>query len=484
MRRGRNLIDAVMPASGRARDLLAWLPVLVLVTVALILRIRLAVANEFPTVDGVQYMHQALYLLAHGRPPFSCFPPGWPALISVPMLWLDKADPMDLLRAAQGVNVAASTLLGLLTFFLLRRRLGYLPALLGLAVMALLPANLILAKGDLSDTTYACGLLVSWLLYDRGRKGASGLLFGLTYLVRPEAIIAAVALLAHETWLRRRPPRAMLLGLMTPVLPYLVFIRTASGTWGLSSKDVALGQSLSAHPGLGYLDLIWSNLRLLAPLLTGMLGLPLVILALWGLIRARSRWLWMLAPLLPVPLIINPMVARFWVPYVPFFLLGAGLAIRELAARFPSRRWPATLLLALLALGGLYQATRDDMIYVKHDTEAFFGLKDAGAWLKPQVDPETIIAAYKPYTSFWAGCRFAKLPDDDNIDALLTWTRNSGARYLIVNVLVTRTLMPVLDPLLQKPLPPRLARRLELVQLFEYDLTEHNTAVYRVKQTP
>ncbi len=481
---GRETISSVTARLRHAPRFLMWLPVAGLAVLALVIRIRLAGANEFPTVDGVEYMVQARYLLDHGRPPFSCFPPGWPLLISVPLLWLDRSDPMALLRAAQGVNVVAGTLLALLTFLLLRRRLGYLLALLGMAVMVLLPENLILAKGDLSDTTYACGLLISWLLYERGRKGSAGLLFGLTYLIRPEAILAGVALSAHEAWRTRKPPRAMILGLLAPVLPYLVFIRAASGTWGLSSKDVALSQSLSAHPGLGYFALIWHNLTALAPLLTGMLGIPLVALACWGLVRARSRWLWMLVPLLPVPLIINPMVPRFWQPYIPFFLLGAGLAGKELTGRIRAGRPLAAAILVVLALGGFYQATRDDMIFVKHDTEAYFGLKDAGTWLRTRVQPETVIAAYKPYTSFWAGCRFTRLPDEDNTEALLAWVRNSGARYLIVNVLVAHTRRKALDPLLQKPLPGHLAAKLELVQLFQYDLVEHNTAVYRLKQTP
>ncbi len=477
-------ISSAVSRLRHAPPFLLWLPVACLAVLALVIRIRLAGANEFPTVDGVEYMVQARYLLDHGIPPFSCFPPGWPLLISVPLLWLDRSDPMALLRAAQGVNVVAGTLLVLLTFRLLRRRLGYPLALLGMTVMALLPENLILSKGDLSDTTYACGLLVSWLLYEKGRKGSAGLMFGLTYLIRPEAILAGVGLLAHEIRRTRKPPRTMILGLLVPILPYLVFIRLASGAWGLSSKDVALSQSLSAHPGFEYFALIRHNLTALAPLLTGMLGLPLVILACWGLVRARNRWLWMLLPLLPVPLIINPMVPRFWQPYVPFFLLGAGLAGKDLAGRIRTGRPLAAAVLVVLAMGGFYQATRDDMIFVEQDTEAYYGLKDAGTWLRPRVQQKTIIAAYKPYTSFWAGCRFTRLPDEDNTEALVAWVRNSGARYLIVNVLVAHTQRKALDPLLQKPLPKNLADKLELVQLFQYDLVEHNTAVYRVKQTP
>ena len=43
--------------------------------------------------------------------------------------------------------------------------------------------------------------------------------------------------------------------------------RVAGGAWDISSKTVALTQSLEAHPGLGYAGLIGANLVKLAPLL-------------------------------------------------------------------------------------------------------------------------------------------------------------------------------------------------------------------------
>lgn len=460
-----------------------WLIVLILAAItigALFLRIRMALINQWPTVDGVYYMGLAKQLVTTGKVAFSCFPPGWPFIISVPLLFLDKDDPLTLFRAAQAANVICGTLLPFLGFMVLRPDLGRRVALLGAAVLAFLPLNIILSKGDLSETSFTCGLLGAWLLFRRRSLLAAGLLFGFTYLIRPEAVLAAIGLTLHQWHADRRIPWPMVVGLAVPILPYLIFIRAASGVWGLSSKDVALSLSLTANPGLSYLGLVASNCAKLAPMLPGLLGLPLVLLATVGLVARRGRWLWMLAPFLPVPFIINPMVVRFWHPLLPFLLLAAGLGRAWVTRLAGGRSWVAGLAV-VLALGGLAVAVRDDLPMVRTNTEAYTGLRDAGSWLSERVNEDTIIAAYKPYTSFWAGCKFIQIPDEDNVDAIISWARNHGAEFLVVNVVVTHSLAPGLDPLLQRTLPERLAKRLTLVQLFEYNIVDQNTAIYRIE---
>lgn len=471
----RNTSTTLLDSRWLAPGLLA-----AILAAALLLRIRFASLNEWPTVDGVNYLDQARQLLTTGRTSFSCFPPGWPLLIAAPLAFLDEGDPLQVFRAAQAANVACGALLPLLAYLALKPSLGRWWSLAGSAILAFLPQNVILSKGDLSEMSFSCGLLGSWLLYRRRSWLSAGLLFGFTYLIRPEAVLAGAGLLLHEALRERRIRWRMVVGLAVPILPYLVYVRVAGGAWGLSSKDVALSQSLQAHPGWSYFGLIAANTAKLAPMLPGMLGLPLVILAIVGLAAGRGRWMWMLAPFLPVPFIINPMVVRFWQPYLPFLLLAAGLGAGWIVRRSGGRRWLGAAV-ATAALGCLGIANRDDARWVRPNTEAYYGLRDAGLWLRDRVDQETIIAAYKPYTSYWAGCRFIKIPDEESADLIVSWARNHGAEYIIANVLVTHTLAPGLDPLLQQPLPDRLARRLTLVKLFDYDIVNHNTAVYRIE---
>jgi hypothetical protein len=457
------------------------LVVMILVLAAgLGLRIWAASHNEFPTVDGVLYLDQAYELVNNGHLTWSCFPPGWPAIISAPYVFLDRNDPMSLFRAGQAANVALGVLMPLLAFFLMRPFLGLRLALLGMTVLMFLPMNVVYSKNDLSEMSFTCVVLGSWLLLRRERLVGAGLMFGFAYLIRPEALLAAGGL-GLWLWRRdRRLPWRLIVPMIAVMIPYLIFIRVQTGAFDLTSKTVAVSLSLEAYPGWRYPGLIFSNLGVFLPKLIGLLGIPAVLLAVWGMIKGRGAWLWLLAPLLPVPFIINPMDVRFWIPYLPVIVLAAGLGAVHLAELpWLRARWKQGALLALV-LAGLGLAARDDAYWIQRNREAFYGLKDAGAWLRDHADEDTVIAAYKPYTSFWAGCKFIKYPEDMEATDLVLWARNHGAEYMVVNVKVVHYLAHGLDPLLESPLRPHLADKITLVNLFEYDLVEHNTAIYRI----
>lgn len=453
----------------------------------LALRAWMASLNEFPSVDGTMYLEEAYQLTYHGRLPFSCFPPGWPLLAAVPLRFFGADDPMGKLRAAQIANVLLGTAMLGLSFALLRRKLGDLTALAGVAILAALPQNIVLAKGDLSEAAFTCGLLGGWLLFRRGRQGAAGLVLGYTYLIRPEALLATLGLALHLVWRRKQPPWRLLAGQLVLMIPYLIYIKAMTGQWDISSKTVALSQSLEAHPGLDYLGLVVTNLKLLLPMVPGLIGWPLVLLAVWGLVRGRGAWLWLLAPFAPVPFIINPMVDRFWLPYLPILLLAAGLGARDLAAlsgrRLPGNQLRALMVgLAVVVCGGFVQASWGDAYLVRRNPEAYFGLKDAGLWLRERVQPGTVVASYKPYPAYWAGCTFLKYPEFGTPEEYVAWARNHQVDYFVVNVLVVHSYRPGLDALLESPLRPSLAADLVLEKLIRFEQTEQTTAVYRVRR--
>lgn len=454
--------------------------VILIVAAGLGIRIWAASQNEFPTVDGVLYLDQTAQLVNHGHLPWSCFPPGWPAVVAGPYLFFDRGDPFSLLRAGQAANVILGTLMPLLAFFLMRPFLGTRLAVFGMAILMFLPLNIVYSKNDLSEMSFTCALLACWLLMRREKMVLAGLMFGFAYLIRPEALLAAGGL-GLWLWHRdRRPPWRLAVPMVGVMIPYLIFIRAQTGAFDLTSKTVAVSLSLEAHPGWSYLGLIGKNLAVFLPKLVGILGAPLILLAVWGLIKGRGAWLWLLLPLLPVPFIINPMDVRFWIPYLPFFVLAAGLGAVHLTGQtWLAARWKQMVLLAV-CLVGLGLASKDDAYWVRRNREAYYGLKDAGEWLKDRTERGTVIAAYKPYTSFWAGCGFIKYPDNMDAAELIVWARNHGARYMVVNVKVAHHLARGLDPLLEKPLRPHLADKITLVQLFEYDLVDHTTAIYKI----
>ena len=93
-----------------------------------------------------------------------------------------------------------------------------------------------------------------------------------------------------------------------------------------------------------------------------------------------------------------------------------------------------------------------------------------------------LVADYKPYAPYWAGCRFLKYPEMGGALEYALWARNQGVDYLVVNVQTVRQYLPGLDGLLVSPLAPELADKLELAHTCFYERVGDNTVVYRVKR--
>ena len=467
-------------------------PVAVLVLLVLLvaagLGIRARVAHEclFPGVDDVFYMEQARELVATGSLPFSTFPPGWPLLMALPLRFGDLADPNAPLRAAQLMNVILGTVLGLLVFLMLRERCGAPIALLGAAIVLFLPENLLLAKRAMSENAYTCVILASWLLLSRRRLVPAGLALGYAYLIRPEALLIAVAVAIFLLIRERSLPWRFVAAVLVPVVPYLLFIHSQSGTWSLTGKGMFLARTTQEHPGLRIFALAGRNLVVLGQRLIGLVGLPLVLLSLLGIVRRPGRWLLFCLPLLILPFFSFAMVTRFWVPYLPFLLLAAGLAGNWLLSKLsrPLGRWRAlgVCLLVMLILGGSVMAGLDDAPEVPLIQESYLGLKVAGMWLRNRVDRDTVVMSYKPYPSFWAWCKFARCPGEASAETILDSAREQGARYLVVNLLVARALVPGLQPFFEKSLPPSLRDQVTLVKSlrFRQDI-KYDTLIYRIE---
>lgn len=463
---------------------LVWI-LAVLLLGALALRVVLAHQLEYPQVDGTYYLDQARELVGRGYLPHSSFPPGFPLLISLVLLGLDINDPLAPLRAAQTVNVVFGTLFGLLTFVFLRKKFPDTWALVGAAIVLFLPHAVFYSKIDMSEMTYACFLLGGWLIWDRGRQFCAGLLFGYAYLIRPEVLLIPAALGLLRILRDRQFPWRLALGVLIPVIPYLIFLKIQSGHWTLSSKGVFLSLALEGNPGLSLTGLLVGNIRDMVGGLFGLLGLPLVLLTLVGAWRAENRWYIALLPLITLPLFPFPMLPRFWLPYLPFLLMGVGLGIQFVSLKFPrSRSRPAIMAGSLIVLIGLGVAVRDDAYLYTKRQEVYPNLREAGLWLRDRVTRDTIIAAYKSQPSYWAWARFAKCPADRDVVGIIDAVKADGARFLVVDVYTSMYFHPELLKLLRTPdsLPPELESRVSLVYIITSEADyRRNLCVYEIK---
>jgi hypothetical protein len=395
-------------------------------------------------------------------------------------------DPVAPLRAAQAVNVVFGTLFGWLTFAYLRRRLPGTWALGGALVILFLPHAVFYSKIDMSEMTYACFILGGWMIWHRGRRFTAGLVFGYAYLIRPEVLLIPAVLGLLQIWRERTVPWRLALGALIPVVPYLVFLKIQSGHWTLSSKGVFLSLALEDNPGTGMAGLVLNNLMEIFAGLAGLLGVPLVVLALAGAWGSNNRWLIALLPLAFLPLFPFPMLPRFWLPYLPFLLMGAWQGTRLLGRKIPwSGSRPVVAAVVLVTLAGLGLAARDDAYLYTKKQEVYPNLRQAGLWLRDQINRDTVLAAYKSQVGYWAWSRFRKVPCEEDLVSALDEIKAGGARFLVVDVYTSMHFCPELLMLLRKPdspLPPDLDRRLSLVYLTTNDEDyRQNLCIYELK---
>ncbi len=477
------MISGQRLTNGRSKGLL----LLVLISFGAMVRAWLAFNNSYPSVDGVFYMEQSRQLLLTGQLPFSSFPPGWPLLFSLPLAFMDCSNSAHVLLAAKSTNVFFGSLLPLLTYFFLKSRTGSGWAFFGSFLLLILPMNLLASRGDLSDMSFSCFLLTACLLTRRKLDFSGGLLLGYSYLIRPEAgLIAGLLWLVHLCR-ERQIPWLFSLGNFSIVIPYVVFIKISSGQWSLSGKGSFLVQSFSERSANQYLQMLVENSGKFFGFVPELLGFPLILMACWGLWIEKPRWVVFLAPLLIYPLFDFAMAHRYWLPYLPLIILASWYGGRDLFRRLAEKlagKWNSKLLvtgLCLVAVLGFVQTNVQYLPHLKKTTESYYGLRDAGLWLSEYVDPETKVAAYKPYASFWAGCSFVKFAlDETDPVAIVDDARNRGAKYLIANAMAIYRFIPELAPLIRQPVPPDIASRVKLIHARQYESEVQNTAIFLI----
>jgi hypothetical protein len=208
----------------------SWIALGAIVVVAFAWRALGALAIVYPSVDGVNYMTIARTLVRDGSLMFSTFPPGWPLIIVPPLTFVGAEDPMLLLRTAQWANVLLGTVAVVLVYLVARRPLGRIGALLLAAFVAFLPDLVITATTDLSEASYLAVLLAGWWALRSRSDWATGLLFGFAYLIRPEALIVLLGVVALRSARDRRPHWKPLVGAAVFVVPFWSR-RSRTGVW-------------------------------------------------------------------------------------------------------------------------------------------------------------------------------------------------------------------------------------------------------------
>lgn len=429
---------------------------LVAITVAgLVVRLLLWSTQSLVSVDGTTYIRMAREL-AGGPSLETVHSWGYPVLILIAHLVVP-----DWVLAARVVALVSGVALIPLTWLVAREviRNRWLRLVPPLAV-ALLPLPVRYSLTTMSEASYMVFLALMFLLAARKRVLAAGVMGGLAYAIRPEAL-TAVAVLGLLTV--RIPRRALTLaaGAALVVLPYVVVLGATTGHWTLTAKStnfaaadwranephsegeatpVSLVDRVKRYGG----ETAMAYPERLA-VFTGRLlhhgGWIVVPLALAGLGGPAGFLGAGVAQLFITPIFALGGHDRFILPFLPWIWI---LALAGLD-RLPRVAWRWSLLALCLAGLGL-SAYKERAAYRLPEDGTFPELVEAGKWLKPYVNARTVIYDRKPYTAFFAGATYREIPTgtyDEILDAIVA----GGGDYLVVDQAVVDYFRPELLPL-------------------------------------
>lgn len=470
------------------RDLLFLSLILI---VALGMRLAHWRFQEIVSVDGTSYIRLARTFL--GGPPYqTAQPPGYPLLLT-PLLALLKGDGV----LAARITALIAGLGVLIPFYLLGRRLlGSTWALAAGLALALSPLATRYSIVTMSETSYMLLALLTILAARADRPLLTGLMGGLAFHVRPEALLltGAAALLKgiRPKWWAT----AALAFVVAGAVPALVYNHATSGEWALTRKGITLvptdatgGEYSSANLNLprqnltltqrisqyggaairGYPRRLGTEVRQLA----STAGWPALAAALAGIVPGTALLVAGLPQVLTVPLfpgiVLGP---RMILPVLPFVLLLALAFARRL------RGGPRLAALALLAAGwavGNVPAAKELRI---QEDGLYPELVAAGRALRPVASDRTLVFDRKPYTAFYAGTRYQTTPLGDyhaTINAMI----DAGGDYLVVDEAVVSIFRPELRPLINDSASILNDPRLDPVYV-DLSLKERHTIVYRI----
>ncbi len=454
--------------------------------------------------------------LSPGGRPHVHFPPGYPYAISLALR--AGADPD---RAGQIVSLVAGLALVIVMGVLVRHLYGARVAVVAATMLALLPDAVERASAGMSEALFALLLIATNLGLVRAFNTqrywprsvallSAGVLFGMSYLVRPEGLVAAVlasaAVMVLSLLNRREPVKAsaeaalVVAASVVIAMPYICFLHQVTGKWQLSGKGPFTALGLSAGVDDEQLKQeLWYGLtedgrlradaaeelapsmlklfswRLYAKRLydtytetvddyTDPLFMALVGVGALAAVASRRRNVLALLPLSAFGLaVILPALhpkARYLSPIVNLMVIWAALGAVHLSERIavvratpdgsakPERSArPWLVLILLLIMIPWLKPSVIDWWQAPRVGEIPLEEKTAGAWIAQNLAPDAVLIEAKSRIGHYAHRRSITTPFAD-VPAVLKYARVHGATHLVVTERWTRLLRPRLEPLL------------------------------------
>jgi hypothetical protein len=439
------------------------------------------------TTDGACYLRLAENLFGgrgytlHGEH-HTVFPPGYPLLVGLLSFMLGNH-----LLAGQVISIASTIGAAYVLMTILRRwKTASLIQLGFVAVFLFNWAVMRLSVLVLSDSLYLFLMLLNLRfmleIFESRPKisfpivGGLGFVNGYMYLVRTEGIlISAVNLIFLMTVAYRR--RSMKVSkvllyvfcFLLLSLPYVVYLHHASGHWTLAGKSMNLticekissddplvwekngyklledGRNVmitsAATSNFNVKEYILSNKDKLAKraiknavsyLKVAIYAFGLTILLLLYIPKSarEMKTIYLLLLLLSSLYLLIFSIGRYWISYLPVFLL----LIFDGAKRFEERYGNRAILYILIwsaLIVNLY-AGKEEYVGIFKKKEAYAIEKNAATWLDNNVDERAQIVLRKPEVAYLGHRQWIRIPWFEHRDEFIDYMRRNGFEYFIL----------------------------------------------------
>jgi hypothetical protein len=377
--------------------------------------------------------------------------PGYPFVIECVRLFVN-----DGVLAAQIVSLLFGGLLTIPLYFLARHFLSPSFAIGTTIVAVFNPWMVRYGAATMSEAQYIFLATTAFALYFKERPLLSGIAGGLAYLTRPEALVFVGILCLYELF-RRRYTSAMYIGIGCILLasPYLLYLKAHTGDWTLTPKtmNVRIWDSdwrvnvarerlrEEAAPAKNIASAMLAQYPERFAGYGGQLltygGIPLVLFGIYGAVRRPSMLLAGLALFFILPLLGLNLLDRLILPYIPILSI-YGMA----GARYFPWKWSGLFIFLAMLVGPMKTLDRAGI-----PEERMPELRTAGLALKASVEFDDAFMDRKPYTAFYAGGRFIRIPNEPP-DTVFRYMRDTKTRFLVLSERVIPIFRPQLQPFL------------------------------------
>jgi len=354
--------------------------------------------------------------------------PAFPALILLSHLLTGRL--IDFMNAAKLVSMLSLIATSVLVFDFVYYRLRSFPSALGAGIIAILsPAFLLFSGNILSELPFTFFASAAFVFMLRKKPYLPWIFAALAILTRYEGIFLIPALIIGQ-W---RAPKKLALGALIMIIicgPWVFFILSNFGKFFAFSYPT---EAIIAQGHAGFLFL-WDMVRCLSPMIVvlGMAGIlllpralrPGMVLFISGYIILHMYWHWR--------------DARFIVPMVPFFALGAAFAVDRLFQTYlpPGKSSGKIALAGILALTAVSLALFDGFAFrelagLRRDPRKAVMQKIL------QYDPSAVVLTnIEPVVCEWYGVKNVhRWSDLKRTDDAYAWAAEryakDGARYLV-----------------------------------------------------